>query len=89
MRCEFAVRVTPRSSQNRMDSSADPIKVWVSASPTDGQANEAVCRLIAKELGVPPSSVRVLRGHSARDKVLSIEGLDADSLRERLGRLDV
>ncbi len=53
------------------------VKVWVSASPTDGQANEAVCRLLAEGLRLPRSRVSVKRGHSGRSKVLRIEGLEA------------
>lgn len=65
----------------------EQIKVWVTASPTDGQANEAVCQTVAKALKVPPSSVSVKRGHTAREKVLLIEGLSSEELEQRLSIL--
>jgi len=57
----------------------------VTAPPVDGKANEALCRLVAKAAGVAPSRVQVVRGHTARDKVLRIDGVDAAALRAALG----
>ena len=57
----------------------------MTAPPVDGRANDALCRLIAKAAGVAPSRVRVIKGHTARDKVVEIEGVDADELRAALG----
>jgi uncharacterized protein YggU (UPF0235/DUF167 family) len=79
------VRVTPRSSRNRVEVVDGQVRIWVTASPTDGQANEAVCGIVAKTLGVAPSRVRVHRGHTARDKTLAVEGLAAEEIRQRIG----
>lgn len=59
--------------------------IRVTAPPVDGRANDALCRLVAKAAGVAPSRVRVIRGHSARDKVLEVEGVEARELRAALG----
>jgi uncharacterized protein YggU (UPF0235/DUF167 family) len=59
--------------------------IRVSAPPVDGRANDALCRLVAKAAGVAPSRVRVVRGHTARDKVLEVEGVEAAALRAALG----
>ena len=59
--------------------------IRVTAPPVDGRANEALCRLIAKRAGVAPSRVTVIRGHTARDKVLRVEGVDGAALRAALG----
>jgi uncharacterized protein YggU (UPF0235/DUF167 family) len=61
------------------------VVIRVSAPPVDGKANEALCRLVAKAAGVPPSRVRVVRGHTARDKVLAVEGVEPTALRAALG----
>ena len=58
----------------------------ISAPPVDGRANDALCRLIAKAAGVAPSRVAVVRGERSRDKVVRVEGVDADALRAALGR---
>lgn len=59
--------------------------IRVTAPPVDGKANDALCRLVAKAAGVAPSRVAVVRGHTARDKVLDVEGVDARNLRAALG----
>jgi uncharacterized protein YggU (UPF0235/DUF167 family) len=51
----------------------------------DGRANQALERMIAKALGLPPSAVALVAGASSRLKTLQIDGLDADQLRRRLG----
>jgi len=60
------------------------IKVWTTAAPTDGQANEAVRRLLAKALGLAPSRLSLVRGDSSRSKVFEVEGL---TMEEALGKL--
>lgn len=48
----------------------------VAAPPVDGRANKAVCRLVAKRLGVAPSRVTILAGDRSREKRLRVDGLD-------------
>jgi uncharacterized protein YggU (UPF0235/DUF167 family) len=61
------------------------VVIRVTAAPVDGKANDALCRLIARAAGVAPSRVTVVRGHTARDKVLAVEGVDPQELRAALG----
>jgi uncharacterized protein (TIGR00251 family) len=73
------VRVTPRAGRNEIAGERQGVLLLrVTAPPEGGKANVAVCRLIAKALGVAPSRVTVARGAGSRDKVLRIEGLDGD-----------
>jgi uncharacterized protein YggU (UPF0235/DUF167 family) len=58
--------------------------VRVTAPPVDGRANDALRRLIARRAGVAPSRVTLVRGEKSREKTLSVEGVDAATLRERL-----
>ena len=81
---DLTVRVTPRSSRNKVEVVDGQIRIWVTASPTDGQANEAVIQLLAKTLGVAPSRVSLVRGHTGRDKTLRVAGLAVD---EAMGKL--
>jgi uncharacterized protein YggU (UPF0235/DUF167 family) len=60
------------------------VKVWVTASPTDGQANLAVCELLAKRLDVPKSAVSIVRGESSRDKQVLVQGISTDEALSRL-----
>jgi uncharacterized protein YggU (UPF0235/DUF167 family) len=85
MSAELHIRVTPRSSQNKIKVQPDgSIRVWVTASPTDGQANGAVCNLVADALDLAKTRVTVLKGQTGRDKTLHIDGLDLGACKAKL-----
>lgn len=60
------------------------LQAKVTAAPVDGEANKALCRLIAKRVGVAPSRVSVMRGEKSRSKVVRVEGLDSIALQRAL-----
>ena len=70
---EIAVRVTPKASRNRVVAEEGGLRVYVTVVPEDGKANKAVIRLLAKALGVPKSSLVLIRGATARDKVFRLD----------------
>jgi hypothetical protein len=65
---------------------AGAIVIRVTAPPVDGKANAALCAFVARAAGVPPSRVSVVRGAASRDKVVRVEGADADAVRTALLR---
>lgn len=70
----IAVRVTPRGGRDALTVDQDGrILIRVAAAPTDGKANEAVRRVLAGALGVPPSRLTLLRGAAARDKLFLLD----------------
>lgn len=79
------IRVTPRASANRIELTTDgKLKVYVTAPPADGAANQAVIELLAKHLKVPKSSVQVIAGHTSRDKKVELSSLTEGELASRL-----
>ena len=67
------VRVGPRASSNAVGGEREgALLVRVTAAPADGRANAAVIRVLATALDVPPSEIRLVRGATARAKVLSV-----------------
>jgi uncharacterized protein (TIGR00251 family) len=62
----------------------DAWKVRVSAPPEHGKANDAVLRLLADTLAVPRTHVTLVSGHGRRDKVVELQGLDAEEVSRRL-----
>lgn len=72
----LGVRVQPKASRNRL--SVEPggrVRATVTAPPAEGAANAALCALIADELDLAKSAVRVVRGEKSREKVVAIRGL--------------
>ncbi len=88
----LAVRLTPKGGRDAIggiEEMADgraALKARVSAPPSDGEANDALVRLIAKSLSVPPRDVVLAAGATARVKRLKIAG-DPDTLIARLRQL--
>jgi uncharacterized protein len=82
----ISVRVTPRASRDEVVGWRDDgvLLVRLTAPPVEGAANRALCRLIARSAGVAPSRVTVVRGERSRDKVVRVEGMSAEALREAL-----
>ena len=82
----IAVHVTPRASRDEISGWQDgELRVRLRAPPVEGAANEALCRFLAKQLGVAASGIEVVGGVTARHKRVRIEGLTADEVRARLG----
>jgi uncharacterized protein (TIGR00251 family) len=82
----IAVRLQPRASRDELLGLRDGVlRARVTAPPVDGRANEALCRLIARAVGVAPGRVRVVRGDRSRDKLVEVDGIAADALAAALG----
>ena len=60
------------------------VKVWLTATATDGQANTALCALIAEQVGVPKSHVSIVTGYASRTKMVRIDFLSEAEVYERL-----
>lgn len=81
------VRLTPRSGRDEVIGlDGDLLRARVKAPPVEGRANEALLRLLAGALGVPRTSLRIIRGQRGRDKLVAVEGLETEEVRERLAR---
>ncbi|MDO9077677.1 MAG: DUF167 domain-containing protein [Brevundimonas sp.] len=86
----LAVKLTPGASADRIDgwdvdAGGRPVlKVRVRARPIEGEANEALVKLLAGALGVAKSAVSVQRGGQSRTKILEIVGLSEDEAKSRL-----
>ena len=86
----LAVKLTPGASADRIDgwdvdAGGRPVlKIRVRARPVEGEANEALVKLVARALGVPKSAVSVQRGGQSRTKILEIVGLSEDEVKSRL-----
>jgi uncharacterized protein (TIGR00251 family) len=59
-------------------------KVRVTAPAEGGRANDAVVRLLAETFAVPRTSVTLVSGRSARDKIVDVAGVGRDEIDRRL-----
>ena len=83
---DLTVRLQPRAKRNAIVGERDGVlRVTVAAAPVEGQANTALCKLIAKRAGIARGRVSIVRGERSRDKVVRVEGVAPAELRRALG----
>jgi len=76
----LTVRLTPKGGRDALDGIAQladgraVLKARVRAAASEGEANDALVRLIARTLAVPPTSVSLIAGETARIKRIKIAG---------------
>jgi len=82
----LAVRVTPRASRNEIFGVLNDgtVKIHLTAPPVEGQANEALLKFLSEVLGVPLSRLDIVAGKTGRDKLVSVLGMDAETVHKRI-----
>jgi uncharacterized protein len=90
LRHQLAIRVTPRSAKpgigewRAAGDGREELEVRVAEAPTDGSANEAVVKLLAKALGISRSELSIISGATSRHKRIAIP-FEVAEARGRLG----
>jgi uncharacterized protein (TIGR00251 family) len=79
------VYLQPKASKNEIVGPyRDGIKVRVTAAPVEGRANEVLLKFLAKEFGVTPSSVEIVKGLRSREKLIKIAASLDQELKKKL-----
>ena len=79
------LRVTPGARRSELvGRHGDAWKLRVRGAPEQGRANAAVEQLLAELLAVPRASVEVVVGHTVRDKVVALAGIEQAEAERRL-----
>ena len=66
------VRVKPNSKTEEVIQQDNGFTVKVKEPPTEGKANRAVLKLLAKHLDVPETRLRISKGFKSRTKVIEV-----------------
>ncbi len=74
----LAIKLTPKASSDRIGDTrklpdgTEQLAVYVTAVPENGKANEAMLRLLSKQLKIPVSRLAVTKGATSRNKLVEI-----------------
>jgi len=81
----MTVRITPNASRDEVTGvDVDGVvRIKVQSPPVEGAANKRLVKFLSKKAGVSKSSIRLLRGETARIKVIEIDG-DEQTVRRRI-----
>jgi uncharacterized protein (TIGR00251 family) len=84
--CTVAIKVIPNAPRSEIVGRlGDALKVKIHAPPVEGRANDALCAFLADALGLPRRAITVIRGETARQKVIAIEGITRADFDAKLG----
>jgi uncharacterized protein len=79
------VRVSPGAQRGGVAGRVGEVwKLRVTAPAEGGRANEAVVRLLAEAVDVPRRQVALVSGHTSREKVVELAGVEAAEVERRL-----
>lgn len=81
------VRVNPRSSRDELvDLKGELVRIKLTAPAVEGEANRALIRFLAEEIGVPKSDIEIVSGDRSRRKTVRIRGISVDGVLKALNR---
>ena len=76
-RATLSIRVTPKSSVNRIRIEQHPagprVRGDVTVTLEDGKANKQVIKLLAKEMRMPKQALTIKHGFTNRDKIIAFQ----------------
>ncbi|MEP7284533.1 MAG: DUF167 domain-containing protein [Chloroflexota bacterium] len=82
----FTVRVVTRAQKNEIVGVQEDnsLKIRLTASPNDGQANDALIKFLAERLGVTEGDIEIVAGKDSRDKWISVAGISTADVEDKL-----
>ena len=82
---ELSVIVVPRSSRCEIAGiHNNALRIKLTSPPVDNEANVQCCDFIAKQLGIAKRQVLIIRGKTARKKVVKIAGVNESEVRRKM-----
>lgn len=87
-RLRIDVRVQPRASRDQvMGIEEGCLKIKLMAPPVEGEANHALISFLSKTLDIRKKDIEILRGDTARRKLVELRGITRSELESRLSGL--
>ncbi|MFH1003116.1 MAG: DUF167 domain-containing protein [Chloroflexota bacterium] len=81
----LTLRVHPGARRSEVTGCAGGVwQVRIAAPPVKGQANRELIGLLSRLLGVSQGALNITRGHTSRNKLVTISGLGPEEVGRRL-----
>jgi uncharacterized protein len=72
---KLQVKVIPGAKKSLCKEEGGILKIYLTALPLEGRANEALIDFLAKHYGVKRSTIEIVKGLKSRHKVVNILGI--------------
>jgi len=69
----FNIRVSPRSSRNRVEQTGNILKVYLTKPAAGGLANAQLIELLSKHFKIKKYLIRIKNGEKSRNKLVQID----------------
>jgi uncharacterized protein (TIGR00251 family) len=69
------IKVMPGAKKNLFKQDGSSVKVYLTAPPVEGKANDALVDFLAEHYGVRRSQIDIIKGLKSRNKVINISGV--------------
>ena len=67
----YAITVKPGSSQEKIiETNEGELTIYLRAKAHDGEANDALIKLLSKYYKVPKTSIKIIRGAKSKSKII-------------------
>ena len=82
---KISLRVYPSAARSEVVGFTDGVlQVKVAAPPLKGQANKELIAVLSKALAVDKGAITIIKGHTSRSKVITVDGLSREDIMRRL-----
>jgi len=82
------VRASPNAARNQVVGfTGKALHVKVAAPPVKGKANKELISYLSQILNVSKGRIRIIKGHTARNKVIAIDGISQQEITELLSHI--
>ncbi len=81
----ISIRVYPGAARNEVAGFTNGVlRVKVSAPPVKGKANRELIAFLSQLLGMDKDRINIIKGHTARNKIVAIDGESQQDAMKRL-----
>ena len=82
---KIPLQVYPNAGRNEVMGFTEGIlRVRIAAPPVKGKANKELVAFLAQLLGVGKGSINIVKGHTSRNKLITIDGLSREDVIRQL-----
>lgn len=83
--CTIDIKLKPRAKRDNIKLGDHKlIEISVTSPPIDNKANDHLIRLLSDTLGIPRSSIQIIRGGHSKNKSVAIESLSASEVVKKI-----
>jgi len=82
---KISLKVQPNAGHNEVVGLVNGLwKIKIAAPPEKGKANKELVDYLSRLLDIKKDRINILRGQTSHNKVIEIEGIDQESLSEKM-----